>query len=112
MALSTTMARVRNRVDLLKSSAKISSRQIAILLDMSPAVFGNVLAGVTYLGSGRELELDQATALLVTLEEAVYPLRLPENPDAFRRLVDRVRDKKVDLDAVRAVINDAFGGNQ
>jgi hypothetical protein len=109
MALTTTMARVRTRAEDLKVSAKVSARQLAVLVDMSPTVLGNAFSGVTYIGAEKESELAEVTLLLVELELAVRPLRLPDDTDNLRTLVDYVRAHKVAPDHVRASVQQMFG---
>jgi hypothetical protein len=109
MALTTTMARVRTRAEDLKATAKISARQLAVLVDMSPTVLGNAFSGVTYIGAEKEEELSEVTLLLTELELAVRPLRLPEKVDHLRQLIDYVREHKIDSDNVRASVQAMFG---
>src|SRR6267378_3767773 len=92
MALSTTMGRVVSRTDDLKVSMKLSARQLAVLVGMSPTVLGNAFSGVTYLNSEKEMLLSEVTLLLQSLELAVRPLRLPDNTDHLRKLLDHVRE--------------------
>ena len=109
MALTTTMSRVRSRVDDLKVSMKLSARQLAVLIDMSPTVLGNAFSGVTYIGSEKEMLLSEVTLLLQSLELAVRPLRLPDNTDDLRRLLDHVRDNHIDAENVRVAVQSLFG---
>ena len=109
MALTTTMARVRTRAEDLKASAKISARQLAVLVDLSPTVLGNAFSGVTYLGSEREMELSEVTLLLTELELAVRPFRLPEKTDELRKLIDHIREQKIAPDSVRESVQTLFG---
>jgi hypothetical protein len=109
MALTSTMARVRSRADDLKICAKISARQLAVLTDLSPTVLGNAFSGVTYIGSEKEAELSDLTLLLVELELAMRPLRLPEKTDDLRRLLDYVREHRIEPDRVREAIQNLFG---
>jgi hypothetical protein len=109
MALTTTMARARERADMLKATAKISARQLAVLVNLSPTVLGNAFAGVTYLGSEKETRVAEATLLLLRLEESVRPLRLPENTDQLRKLLDFVKEHDVDPDSIRAAMSSLFG---
>jgi hypothetical protein len=57
-------------VDDLKVSMKLSKRQLAVLVDMSPTVLGNAFSGVTYIGSEKEMLLSEVTLLLQSLELA------------------------------------------
>jgi hypothetical protein len=109
MALTTTMARVRSRTEDLKVSAKISARQLAVLVDLSPTVLGNAFSGVTYVGAEKESELSEVTLLLVELELAVKPLRLPEKTDDLRSLLDHVRENHIEPDKVREAMQMLFG---
>lgn len=98
MTLTTTMMRIVARADDLKIYAKISARQLAVLVNLSPTVLGNAFSGVTFLNSEKEKELSEITLLLIGLEVSCRPLRLPERTDDLRRLVNRVRDGRVDLE--------------
>jgi hypothetical protein len=109
MALTTTMARVRSRADDLKVSAKISARQLAVLVGMSPTVLGNAFSGVTYIGAEKERELSDTTLLLVELELALKPCRLPEKNDDLRALLDYVRENKTEPTRVREAMHSLFG---
>ena len=108
MAISTTLARVISRADDLKVYAKISARQLSVLVDLSPTVLGNAFSGVTYLGGEKEKELSEVTLLLTTLEVSLRPLRLPEKTDDLRNLVNRVRENHVDLDKVNDAMHVLF----
>jgi hypothetical protein len=109
MAITTTMARVVSRADDLKVYAKISARQLAVLVGLSPTVLGNGFAGVSYLGSEKEMELSETTILLLGLESAIRPLRLPEKIDDLRRLIDYLRDEKVETERIRESMKVLFG---
>jgi hypothetical protein len=107
--LTTTMCRVIERTNDLKVSAKISARQLAVLVGMSPTVLHNAFSGVTYIGAEKEQELSETTLLLVELELAVRPLRLPEKTDDLRSLIDYVRENKIEPDKVRESMQMLFG---
>jgi hypothetical protein len=109
MALTTTMARVISRAADLKVSAKISARQLAVLVGLSPTVLGNAFSDVTYIGTEKESKLAEITLLLVELELAVRPLRLPEKTDDLRALINHVREHKIEPDHVRASVQTMFG---
>jgi hypothetical protein len=108
------MARIRSRADDLKTSAKISARQLAVLVDLSPTVLGNAFSGVTYIGAEKERKLSDITLLLVELESAIRPLRLPEKNDDLRALLDYIRDNKIEPYKVRESMQMLFGvaGNE
>jgi len=110
--ITTTMARTIERMDSLRVSMKLSARQLAVLVGMSPTVLGNAVSGVTYLGVDKERELSEVTLLLMTLGESCRPLRLPEKPDDLRKLLDYVRDHQVQPEQVRAAIQNLFGGKE
>jgi hypothetical protein len=103
------MARVIMRAESLKVSAKISARQLAVLVDLSPTVLGNAFAGVTYLGAEKETELAKVTLLLESLEAAAKPLRLPEKIDDLRRMVDFIQEHEISPEQIRTALNTVFG---
>jgi hypothetical protein len=107
--ISTTMARARERSDMLKATAKISARQIAVLIDISPTVLGNAFGGVTYMGADKEKELAEVTLNLMLIEDSIRPLRLPENTDSLRKLLNFVKDHGIELETIRTSIQSLFG---
>jgi hypothetical protein len=103
------MSRVIARAESLKVSAKISARQLAVLVDLSPTVLGNAFAGVTYIGAEKESELAKVTLLLEGLETAAKPLRLPEKIDDLRRMVDFIRKHDISPEQIQAALRTVFG---
>jgi hypothetical protein len=109
MALTTTMSRVKVRADALKLSMKLPARNIALLADLSPAVFSNGLLGTTYLGAETEMKLSEITLKLQELEDAVYPLVLPTDPERLRKILNYVKDHQTETDSVRVAVQSLFG---
>src|SRR5580704_3315370 len=109
MALSTTMSRVKQRVDALKVSMKLPARNIALIANISPDKFSNGLLGITYLGCETEAKLAEITLALQTLEDAVAPLVLPTDPERLRAILDFVKERQVEADNIRAAIRSLFG---
>ena len=109
MALTATMMRVVSRIEDLKVYAKLSARQISVLVGISPMALSNAIAGVTYLNCEKEKELSEVTLLLTTLEVSLRPLRLPEKTDDLRDLVNRVRENRVDLEKLNDAMKMLFG---
>jgi hypothetical protein len=109
MGLTTTMTRVRTRTDALKLSMKLPARNIALIADISPAVFSNGLLGTTYLGADKEMRLSEITLKLMELEDAVYPLALPTDAERLRLILDYVRDHKIATEDIHTAVRSLFG---
>jgi hypothetical protein len=109
MAITTTMARVKTRTDALKLSMKMPARNIALIAEISPAVFSNGLLGTTYLGSEVEMKLSEITLKLMELEDAVRPLALPTDPDRLRQILNYVNENKIAAEDIRAAVHSLFG---
>lgn|SRR5690348_12204679 len=109
MALSTTMSRVKQRTDALKLSMKLPARNIALIADISPAVFCNGLLGVSNLGAEKEMRLAEITLKLQELEDVVAPLVLPTDPERLRKILEFVKDQQVDVERIRTSMREWFG---
>jgi hypothetical protein len=112
MALTTTMARVKQRVDALRLSMKIPARTVASLANISSAKLSNGLLGVSYLGSETEARLAELTLTLEELEIAAAPLTLPTDEIQLRKLLDHMKEHTVTADDVRKAIQNLFGVTQ
>jgi hypothetical protein len=109
MGMTTTMARVKQRVDALRVSMKLPAKAIAGLADLSPMKFSNALAGNIYLGSEVEMQLSELTLLLQDLELVVQPLVLPTDETTLRNLLDFVKEHNVNKEDVRSAFDLFFG---
>jgi hypothetical protein len=109
MALTTTMSRVKARTDALKLSLKLPARNIALIANISPAVFSNGLLGTTYLGAETEMRLAEITLKLQELEDAVSPLALPTDAERLRLILNYVNENKIQSDNIRAAVQSLFG---
>ncbi len=112
MGLTTTMSRIRQHTDALKLSMKLPARNIALLANISPAVFSNGLLGNTYLGAETETKLSEITLKLMELEDAVYPLALPTDTERLRLILDYVNENKIQSDSVRVAVQLLFGAKE
>jgi hypothetical protein len=109
MALTTTMARVKQRVDALRLSSKLPARTIASLADLSAMKFSNAILGNTYLGSEVEAKLSDLTLQFQELEDSVRPLSIPTDELQLRALLDHMGDHNISTNDVRGAIQNFFG---
>lgn len=101
---SATLTRIKQRLDLLRLSSKISSSTIADAFGISPMKMSNALSGKVYLGAEDEAALSNFTLRLVELEDAIKPLALPADGAQLRTLVQA----GLEVESVRSTIQILF----
>jgi hypothetical protein len=107
--LTTTMGRLKMLVETDLKLAHISARQLAFVVGITPTRLGNAISDRVYLGSDKERDIEAAAKLLLRLEMAVRPLRLPDDAEALRNLHDYVRENNIDPEKIRDSIDVLFG---
>ena len=103
------MRRVKSRAEALKLSLKLPARNIALIADISPAVFSNALIGTTYIGAEKEMRLAEITLSLQELEDAVSPLALPTDPERLRAILNFVKEHQVEASSISVAVQALFG---
>ena len=103
--LSPTLINARNRIKSIGLSDAIFARTCGL----SPTAFSNVLREVSKFDGQTELHIHQVSVLLCEWASAVAPLRLPDNSNDLRRLLDYAERNGITTESVREYVSSIFG---
>jgi hypothetical protein len=104
MALTTTMVRIKQRLDMLRLSSKLSSATVAAVFGIHQMRLSNAVSGKVYLGGKQEAALSNFTLRILELEDAARPFALPADEDQLRALLHA----DLEVESVRGTIQSLF----
>lgn len=103
--LSTTMGRIRSRLD----KAGVTAQTFSAIADIPATTFGRALSGMVYLGAEKENRFDLLSARVVEIVEALAPLSIRNAElESLKHLVESKRT----ADEIRGLVSQMFSEEQ
>jgi hypothetical protein len=86
-------------------SAGVPMSSVAQVVGVKPTSLSSALRDVMNLGGEKEARLMTVALRLSELQVALFPLQLPDNPEALKILVNGLESGRVSLDGIREFVS-------
>ena len=86
-------------------AAGVPMSSVGTVLNIKPTSLSSVMRDVMRLNPDTEARLLTVACRLSDLRGALFPLQLPDSPDALKILVDGVESGRVSLEGVRDFVS-------